>query len=162
MSSISLCNQTMPAPLSPAELWRQLKSIDFLILDHLAYLSRLRAAHSPKRAHYATPGRAWLAAKAGVSVSTITRHTTRLKALGLLDKRQRRPVEGKWQTNLYVLVGRAAWIVARSMHAMRRRPNRRASVRDLAPSEGRDGRSAGTRAQLRGIIDTLQKKLRGS
>jgi DNA-binding MarR family transcriptional regulator len=151
----------MSTGLTPAALWRQLRSIDAGLLDQLAFLSRLRSRQSPKGAAYCTPGRKYLAGAVGVSVATVTRHTRRLVELGVLVKRQRRPVDGKWQTNIYSLVGRGAWLVARSMHAMRWAPNRRASKRDIAPSEGKAELPDGGKAALRAAILTLSQRLRG-
>lgn len=152
----------MEAVLDPSTLWRQLKSIDVGILDHLAYLSNLTAKRSRSGAHYATPGRRWLAAKLGVSIRTITRHTTHLAAVGILTKRERRRDLGRWQTNLYCLVGRGAWMIARRAQSLRRPLNRGTELAHKPPSEREDSRSAEGRAALRAIIQTLTRKLGGS
>jgi len=152
---------SIPNQIHPNALWRHLRSIDFALLDTIAFLSRQTARHSPKQAHYCTPGRSWLARKIGVSIGTISRHTTRLKALGMLNKLQRRPVDGKWQTNLYALRGRATWLVARSMQALHRPPNRVPSNAHIAPFKRGPDRIAEARTSLRSIIRTLEARLRG-
>jgi len=158
-NSATLRTNNIPTSLTPAALWRQLRSIEAGLLDQIAYLAGLRARHSPKGASYCTPGRKYLAAALGVSVATITRHTTRLAQLGVLAKRQRRPIDGKWQTNIYTLAGRATWIVARSMHAMRWTPNRRSSKPHIAPYEGKAEHPTEGRSALRALILTLSQKL---
>lgn len=151
----------MGESLSPQELWRQLRSIDAGLLDNLAFLCRLRRAESGTGAAYCTPGRAWLAQRLGVSVWTISRHTSRLKRLGALEKVQRRPKAGKWQTNLYVLRGRCAWIVGTALARVRRPPSRVPSGAHIAPSEGETAADPGGAAALRAIIRTLQARIRG-
>lgn len=151
----------MDAPLSPADLWRKLRSVDFAILDNLAFLSRLRARQSPNGAHYATPGRAWLAQQCGVSIRTITRRTTRLKRIGALDKFQRRPIDGKWQTNLYALVGRASWLVVRSMQGLHRGSHRRPETAHKPPQEGKADLRGDGRLAFQAFLINLTRKMKG-
>lgn len=93
-------------------VWNQLTSIDLRLIDELAFLSRLTSKSSRSGATYCFPGREWLAARLGCSVETITRHTKKLRDLGLLHKLQRRQVAGSWQTCLYRLVHPMAWAAA--------------------------------------------------
>lgn len=81
---------------------------------------------------------------------TISRHTTKLVRLGILDKRQRRPVRGIWQTCLYKLVSWGAWALAGIAGAVRKKrskshrvrpPARIASVQtEIVPQEGQPPR----------------------
>lgn len=116
-------------------IWQQLSTFDFRLIEQLCYLSRLRAAESPRKSHYCTPGRAWLAQRLGVSICTISRHTSRLRRLGVLDKLQRRPVRGRWQTCLYAVVNPAAWAVRRVRALILNVSHRVAKVRHIASPE---------------------------
>lgn len=148
-------------PCTPATLFRAISSREVHLLDELAYLCSLRAISSRRRAFYATPGRKWLAARLGVSISTISRYTSHLKALGVLRKTQRRPREGHYQTNLYSLCGKATFLLAKTVQQLHRRPIRVAQTQHIAPSEGRVGGSAEARSALRAIIQKLEEKIRG-
>lgn len=96
-----------------ADVWHQLASLDFRLLELLAYLSSLTSRKSPRNAHYCTPGRAWLARRLRCSVETISEHTSHLERLGLIHKTQRRPLAGRYQTCLYAFVHPMAWGAAR-------------------------------------------------
>lgn len=96
----------------PRQAWNQLTSVDIRLLDHLGYLSRRQSERSPTGATYCTPGRQYLARQLGCSVETISRHSTKLENLGIISKVQRRPIEGRWQTNLYRLTHWIAWRAA--------------------------------------------------
>jgi hypothetical protein len=131
------------------------------LLDQLAYLSSITAAKSPTGAAYCYPGRAWLARQLGVSISTISRYTSHLKALGVLRKFQRRPELGKWQTNIYTLVGGAVRLVARIVHPKAPPPNRVAQSAHKPPSEREADRRAEGRTALRALLNNLERKIRG-
>lgn len=102
------------APAICASTWNALKARDFQLLDHLLFLSHSNARRNNSPALYSWPGREWLAAKLRCSVRTITRHTTRLAAAGLLRRVQRRPEHGQWRSNLYVILGAAGRAVAKT------------------------------------------------
>lgn len=129
-----------PSPHTPGKrrldraTWNQLTGIDFRLLDELAFLAKLQASRSPKRSHYCTPGRAWLAQRLGVTPTTISRRTSHLAALGVLHKRQRRPIRGRWQTCLYALVSPAAWYAAAFATRLRRLSHRVTQTTRLALS----------------------------
>ncbi len=94
----------------PRDVWLQLDGIDFRLLDELNFLSGLQKKKTG--AFYCQPSREYLAAKVGVCVATISRHTTKLKGMNLLDKVVRRKVHGVWQTNLYkVALNMGAWLM---------------------------------------------------
>ena len=122
---------TPPRPRPAAfdrETWNKLRGADMRLLDEIGYLSRIAAQRSPKRAHYAMPGRRWLAERLGCSVRTVTRITTKLAHLGILNKRQRRPVRGRWQTCLYACVAPAGWAAVALATRIRSLSNRRPKV----------------------------------
>jgi hypothetical protein len=54
-----------------------------------------------------------LANKLGVDVGTVSRHTSKLVTVGVLEKVQRRCVRGIWQTCLYWLRSWQAWALGR-------------------------------------------------
>lgn len=91
----------------PHEIYRQLDGIDFRLLDELAFLCKQQQKRTG--AAYCCPGREYLAAKTGCDVGTISRHTTKLEKLGLLEKIQRRPVRGQWRSCLYRLRSWVSW-----------------------------------------------------
>lgn len=74
-----------------------------LLLDEIHYLSERWRERSRSGTAYATPSREYLAAKLRCSVVTVSRHIARLVKLGYLDRTQRRPRLGQYQTNLYRL-----------------------------------------------------------
>jgi hypothetical protein len=151
----------MAPTLTPAALCRQLKTIDTTLLDELAFLSRLRRTSSPSGAAYCVPGRAWLGARLGVSIRTITRHTSHLVGLGVLRREQRRPVAGRWQTNLYVLVGRAVWLVSKTVRTLRSSPYRGTSKAHKPPSEGEGCPDGGGKVAFQAFIRTLRDRYGG-
>lgn len=136
---------TTPAALSLAprrafdrQIWNQLSSLDLRLLDELAFLSRLTASKSPSGAKYCFPGRVWLAQRLGCSLETITRHTKKLRDLGLLSKLQRRQVAGTWQTCLYRIVHPMAWAAAQLRQKLAATADRLSKVPHIAsPSERR-------------------------
>ena len=94
----------------PQEIYKQLDGIDFRILNEIAFLSKQQKKRTGSA--YCCPGREYLAAKVGCDIGTISRHTSKLVRLGVLEKRQRRPIRGIWQTCLYKLRGWASWALA--------------------------------------------------
>ncbi len=103
--------QTFNRPF-PEDIWRQLSGVDLKLLDEIAFLSRKRAERSRSGALYCAPGRKYLARKIGVAVSTISRHVSKLKRLGLLTALQRRPIGGIWQSNMYKINSWLGWRLA--------------------------------------------------
>lgn len=149
---------TTPRRRFPRDVWNQLTAIDTRLLDELAFLSRLTQQQSPRRASYCVPGRAWLAQRLNCSVETITRHTRKLRDLGLLDKLQRRPVAGRWQTCLYRLIHPAAWKLA----ALRQRivgvANRLSKVTALAPRPTAENMSSNPSESLQQVLQRGRRK----
>lgn len=152
-------NVTITSTVPPDQVYRRLKTIDVGLLDQIAFLSRHRRNETRAKSCYATPGRAWLASRLRVSVRTVSRHVSALVHSNLLDRTQRRPVGGKWQTNLYRLKGRAAWLVARTMQAFRRPPTAGHARLTSTPQKGRSDPEPGGRSALRAAIQTLEAKL---
>jgi hypothetical protein len=105
----------------PQDIYQQLDGIDYRILNELSFLSKQQKRRTGSA--YCCPGREYLAAKVKCDVGTISRHTSKLVKLGILDKRQRRPIRGIWQTCLYKLVGWAAWALAGIAGQLRKKPN---------------------------------------
>jgi DNA-binding transcriptional ArsR family regulator len=95
----------------PQETYQKLDGIDLKLLDEIAFLSRQQRKRTGSA--YCRPSRAYLGKKLGVDVGTISRHTSKLVDLGVLDKQQRRPVRGIWQTCLYRLRNWQAWALGR-------------------------------------------------
>ena len=83
---------------------------DVRVLEEIYYLCKLRKRKGLQP--YCIPGRRYLSRKTGYAIRTITRATDRLEAAGLIQKRQRRPVQGKWATNLYRPVQKRFWKLA--------------------------------------------------
>ena len=65
----------------PIETYQKLDGIDLKLLNEVAYLSKLQKKRTGSA--YCCPGRAYLAAKVGCDVGTISRHTSKLVALGI-------------------------------------------------------------------------------
>lgn len=91
----------------PQVIYNQLDGIDLKLLNEISFLSRLQRKRTGSA--YCCPGRQYLADKLDIDVGTVSRHTSKLVALGVLDKRQRRRVRGVWQTCLYKLRSWQAW-----------------------------------------------------
>lgn len=106
------------AHVFPQEIYQQLDGYDFRILNEISFLSKQQKRRTGSA--YCCPGREYLAEKVGCDVGTISRHTSKLVSLGILEKRQRRPIRGIWQTCLYRLKGWAAWALAGISGALRK------------------------------------------
>ena len=91
----------------PQEIYQQLDGIDFRLLDELAFLCKQQRQRTG--AAYCCPGREYLATKVDCDVGTISRHTSKLEKLGLLEKIQRRPIRGQWRSCLYRLRSWVSW-----------------------------------------------------
>jgi DNA-binding transcriptional ArsR family regulator len=91
----------------PQDIYQQLDGIDFRLLDELAFLCRKQRQRTG--AAYCCPGREYLARKVDCDIGTISRHTTKLERLGLIEKIQRRPVRGQWRSCLYRLRSWVSW-----------------------------------------------------
>lgn len=119
------------AHVFPHETYKKLDGIDFRILNEIAFLSKQQKRRTGSA--YCCPGREYLAGKVGCDVGTISRHTSKLVSLGILEKRQRRPIRGMWQTCLYKLQGWAAWALAGIAGQLRKIKNKTHRVRLHAP-----------------------------
>ncbi len=102
----------------PQETYQKLDGIDLKLLNEIAFLSRLQRKKTGSA--YCCPSRNYLAGKLGVDVGTISRHTTKLLELGVLEKIQRRRVRGIWQTCLYKLRTWQAWALGRVAGLLRK------------------------------------------
>jgi DNA-binding transcriptional ArsR family regulator len=91
----------------PTDIYQQLDGIDFRLLDELAFLCKQQRQRTG--AAYCCPGREYLARKVDCDIGTISRHTSKLERLGLLEKIQRRPVRGQWRSCLYRLRSWVSW-----------------------------------------------------
>jgi len=80
---------------------------DLRTFEEISFLCKLRRKRG--LLPYAIPGRSYLSKKTGFSVRTVSRATGRLVKAGLLQKRQRRPVQGQWASNLYRPVSARFW-----------------------------------------------------
>lgn len=124
--------------LQVPEIWAALSSIDLKILDELAFLCRCKAKTNLSGKPWCHPGRVWLAQRLRCSVVTISRHVSKLRRLGVLDAFQPRKVHGRWQTNVYRLVSRAAWRMARIRVLIERVAHRTIPLRSpLSPETAR-------------------------
>lgn len=94
----------------PVEIYQQLDGYDFRILNEIAFLSKQQKRRTGSA--YCCPGREYLAGKVGCDIWTISRHTSKLERLGILIKKQRRPIRGIYQTCLYKLVKWTSWALA--------------------------------------------------
>ncbi len=86
---------------------------DVLVLDEINYLCKLRKRKG--LAAYCIPGRQYLSRKTGYAVRTVSRATGRLEAAGLIQKAQRRPVQGQWASNLYKPINKRFWRLAAAL-----------------------------------------------
>jgi len=68
----------------PQDIYQKLDGYDFRILDELAFLCKQQRQRT--RAAYCCPGREYLAGKIGCDVGTISRHTSKLVRLGIVDR----------------------------------------------------------------------------
>jgi hypothetical protein len=102
----------------PGEIFRQLTATMWQILDELLFLEECRKRRAPGMAVYTTPSTYYLAGKCGVSRYTISRNTQLLVALGVLHKRFRRAVGGKFQTCLYVVNNKYKWRINKVKQAI--------------------------------------------
>jgi DNA-binding transcriptional ArsR family regulator len=113
----------------------RLSHTDVRLLEQLHWMGIAYQARTKAKAPYAWPSRAWLAARLGISIRTVSRHTSKLQRLELLRVTVRRQERGRWQSNLYQLTGRIARAIAstwrRLVHALPRDNNG-----PLAPYEG--------------------------
>jgi len=128
------------AHVFPHEIYKKLDGIDFRILNEIAFLSKQQKKRTGSA--YCCPGREYLAAKVGCDIGTISRHTTKLVKLGVLEKRQRRPIRGIWQTCLYKLKGWASWLLAGIAGQLRK-------IRNVSHRVRHDAHIASVRTEIR-------------
>jgi len=89
---------------------------DIKTFEQIAFLCKLRRQRG--LLPYCIPGREYLSRKTGFSIRTVSRATSRLVAAGLLQKRQRRPTRGQWQSNLYRPVSHRFWKLSAAIGAL--------------------------------------------
>jgi len=119
----------------PQAVWNQLDGVDFRLLEQINYLARTAADRRQSGALYCTPGRKWLATRLGVSICTISRHVSKLARLQVLHRIQRRPIAGRWQTNLYRPIHWTCWKVSAVRARLLTATHRVAQAIHLAPSK---------------------------
>lgn len=107
----------------PQDIYQQLDGTDFRLLDELAFLCKQQRQRT--RAAYCCPGREYLARKVGCDVGTISRHTSKLEKLGLIEKIQRRPIRGQWRSCLYRLRSWVSWRLGQVAGALRQMGKKR-------------------------------------
>lgn len=142
----------------PRELWNQLSSIDLRLIDELAYLCRRQAQTGRSGAAYCHPGRRYLARKLGCSIPTVSRHISKLKALGMLTAFQRRPKHGTWQTNLYKLIAWTSWRAAQIRHLVASVAHRVSKPTHIAASSEANSQPQTSKESLRDVFDRWRAK----
>jgi hypothetical protein len=78
------------------------------VLEMITRLQWVRCVQSSGRSLYAVPSERWLGGRLSLCRETMSDAVCVLEAHGLLSVTRRRPVHGRWQTNLYRLSGRLA------------------------------------------------------
>ena len=73
------------------------------ILQRICFLSLLHGVQSKRGSIYCTPSEKYLAKAADIHRVTVSRNVCSNSLKMLLEKQRRRPVNGKWQTNIYKL-----------------------------------------------------------
>jgi len=89
---------------------------DLRTFEEISFLCKVRRQRG--LLPYCIPGRSYLSRKTGFSVRTVSRATSRLVEAGLLQKRQRRPTRGQWQSNLYRPVSQRFWKLSAALGAL--------------------------------------------
>lgn len=84
-------------------LTRHLSLRQVHLVGRVVYLSLLHGVNSSRRGVYCVPSEKYLSKDAYCARETVSRNITTIKKLGLLRVIQRRPVEGRFSTNLYKL-----------------------------------------------------------
>jgi len=84
-------------------LTRQLSLRQTHLIGRVVYLSLLHGVQSSRRGVYCVPSEKYLSKDAFCARETVSRNITVMKKLGLLKVTQRRPVDGRFSTNLYKL-----------------------------------------------------------
>jgi|GEM_PF-7026111 len=97
-----LMAQLMPV-LRNHVITMRLSENQFATLQYLCYVMFLHGMQSRNGAIYCVPSEERIATFVDVHRVTISRTVSSLKSMKLLDVIQRRPVDGRWQTNLYKL-----------------------------------------------------------
>lgn len=112
----------------PHDITLQLDGADLRILEEMNFLSRLQAKKSRTGAKYCTPGEEYLGEKVGLSRSRVSDHICKLEKLGLLQVQRRRPINGRWQTNLYKIINWCWWRMAAILRKTTGKKRRRAAA----------------------------------
>ena len=82
---------------------RRLSGTQLQILLKIVFLSLLHGVQSKRGSIYCTPSEKYIAKAVNVHRVTVSRNVCSNSLKLLLEKQRRRPVNGKWQTNLYKL-----------------------------------------------------------
>lgn len=101
--------------------YNQLTGLDARLLELIDYECRKTRKHSPSGASYCLKPQEWLATCLGVCRETISRHVSKLAALGILQVTHRRPVRGEYQTNLYKIRSYLWWGLGKVLRGLRSR-----------------------------------------
>jgi hypothetical protein len=109
----------------PVDIWRKLSGSQFRLVEELAFLGKGAPCYV---------GRAYLAKKLGLHVDSVSRITSQLVDLGVLDKFQRRyrRKDGSWDYRpcVYKLAQWAVWKFRALMRKIFQRKHRLTSVSD--------------------------------
>jgi hypothetical protein len=107
----------VPSPVAPFAAQRNpfigLSGTDLRLLEVLTWLCRTAGKKLGRPIGRAYPSQAWLAAHVGACRSHVSERLQRLYRLGYIRVIRRRREEGVWKSNLYELVNRKAWRMAR-------------------------------------------------
>lgn len=85
------------------------------VLEQITRLQWVHAANSDLGGAWAVPSELWLAGRVSMGREAVSDAVCVLAAHGLLVKVRRRPVHGRWQTNLYRLSTTIAAFLIRSL-----------------------------------------------
>ncbi len=136
-----------------SRLLKDVKGIEFKLLAELTRLSYKTKKRSPSGAFYCFPSEAYLARRVGVRRETVSRHICRLHREGFIRRTRRRKVQGRWQTNLYVVGKWAARVVRKTIRAVLKLPDHVRKTAHIASPKGEEVKQIWTgRAELDQIL----------
>lgn len=88
----------------PANTLKEMNATDCRLYELLYDMITRRRNKHGSHGGYIMPSEAWLAQRLGRCRQAISESVSKLKHIGLVWVVQRRPIKGKWQTNLYRLM----------------------------------------------------------
>lgn len=87
----------------PPWITADLTTADIKIFYRIFSLLNWRAKIAPEKSLYIWPSQTWLGQETGYCRETVSRSIQRLQAAGLIRIIHRRPENGRWTTNLYMI-----------------------------------------------------------